>query len=221
MMDPDQEYQEMDRFEERAREIIQRMDADLLASILREYEALEQQVSTPEAVGSCNAFITTPLGAKIQVTSRGASLEYSWGQLVDFIKRRLKEGCSVDGSNGTYKQQPAQQQPVQQQPAQQQPAQQQPAQQVLNANGKEYRAEKLSVEMKNGKYYYAVTGGQFTQFGVRIWPEVLQSIGIDVKDNPVPDITDLSGYIATYIEGPSRSDPLKIVPQKVVSLRKA
>lgn len=42
--------------------------------------------------------------------------------------------------------------------------------------------DEIIVEMKDSKLYYKVIGGQFTKFGVRVWPEVLKAAGLPVEN---------------------------------------
>jgi hypothetical protein len=37
----------------------------------------------------------------------------------------------------------------------------------------------IILEMKDGKPYYKIYGGQFSKFGVRVWPETLRAAGVD------------------------------------------
>ena len=72
-----------------------------------------------------------------------------------------------------------------------------------------------------GSLYWKCKGHPFNQFGVTIWEEALPS---ELKDRALADLTqdlDLTGWVATYTLQPSKDDPDKLVPDKVVSLTKA
>lgn len=50
-------------------------------------------------------------------------------------------------------------------------------------NYRDYDAEVISVSSDDdGKPVYKIKGGPFTKFGVRVWPEVLPLLGVDVGD---------------------------------------
>jgi hypothetical protein len=64
------------------------------------------------------------------------------------------------------------------------------------------------------KVYWKVQGGQFSQYGVTVWPEVLEAAGLSgVLEHP-PQEYDLAGYTAYY----TLNDEGK--PKKVVNLAK-
>jgi hypothetical protein len=100
------------------------------------------------------------------------------------------------------------------------PAPQEPIHQPIDDGGnglpevKHFTAERMSVEMKDEKYYYKVIGKPFTQYGVTVWPEVLEDAGLDVTPGqPVPNI---AGWRADYIEALNKNN--KMTPQKVTRL---
>lgn len=75
-----------------------------------------------------------------------------------------------------------------------------------------FDAELLVGSTSGDKVYWKVQGGQFSKFGVTIWPEVLEAAGIGDLD---PAQTyDLKGYTAYYV----LKDTGK--PDKVVNLAK-
>jgi len=41
-----------------------------------------------------------------------------------------------------------------------------------------FMGDEISVELKDDTLYYKIKGGQFTKYGVRVWPEVLTAAGI-------------------------------------------
>jgi hypothetical protein len=69
-----------------------------------------------------------------------------------------------------------------------------------NGNGQSFIAESLVANVMDGKVYWAVQGGQFTQYGVRIWPEVLEAAGYDPDELDPTEKHDLDGITAYYTE---------------------
>lgn len=63
---------------------------------------------------------------------------------------------------------------------------------------KSFIAEKLSVSTSEGKTFFKVKGGNFTQYGVPVWPEVLNPAGIVITDPANPP--SIQGWKAEYIE---------------------
>lgn len=79
-------------------------------------------------------------------------------------------------------------------------------------------ALRMSVEMKDGKYYYHVMTDlpQYRKYGISIWPEELKACNIDVTPGqPIPDI---AGWRAEYIEyesnGRKRAKVTRLLPPK-------
>ncbi len=79
---------------------------------------------------------------------------------------------------------------------------------------KSITAERLSVSMKDGKYYYKVVGKPFTEYGITVWPEVFEAVGLEVKPDALPNI---AGWYVEYTEKPA-NDKGKIWPDKVTRL---
>lgn len=83
-------------------------------------------------------------------------------------------------------------------------------------SGESFEAKTLMVSTYNGKPSYKVAGGQFSKYGVTIWPEILnqvtncEALAITTPDNPA---YDLSGYKAIYETKDGK-------PHKVVYLEK-
>jgi hypothetical protein len=74
---------------------------------------------------------------------------------------------------------------------------------------------------EKGSLYWKCKGHPFNQYGVTIWEE---SLPPELKEKAITDLSqdlDLTGWVATYSLQPSRNDPDKLVPDKVVSLTKA
>ena len=82
---------------------------------------------------------------------------------------------------------------------------------------KTFTADKLSVSMSDGKYYFKVVGKPFTQYGIPIWEEALKACNIDVTPGqPVPDV---AGWRADYVEyqskdGKKRMKVTRLLPPK-------
>ena len=75
-------------------------------------------------------------------------------------------------------------------------------------------ADRLSVSMKDGKYYYKVIGKPFTEYGITVWPEVFEAAGLTVKPDALPNI---AGWYVEYSEKPA-NDKGKVWPDKVTRL---
>jgi hypothetical protein len=78
-----------------------------------------------------------------------------------------------------------------------------------------FDAVELVGESSGGKESWKVKGGKFTQYGVRIWPEILDAAGIPSENLDVSRTYKLDGYTAYYVENDKGN------PQKVVNLAKA
>lgn len=61
-------------------------------------------------------------------------------------------------------------------------------------NAKTFFAQTLSVTSEDDKTFYKVKGGEFSKFGVTVYPEVLRAAGIELKSQP------LDGWQAWYNE---------------------
>jgi hypothetical protein len=217
---PESGTQAEDPYLEKANKLIDMVDVNMLAHLLRKAGALDEQYKLPEAVGSCSTYIVGPGGAEILITSRGASLAYAWDQMVGFIKLRLQEGYKpvVKGSRSDSS-------VGHTGPAQSAPASQavvtptQPAQPVTSGV-KEFACAKLELSIIGDKTYYKMHSQEpmFKQFGLTVWPEVFQNAGIDVTK--LANNMDFTGWIAAYEEKPNPKDTSK-TQRKVTSLRKA
>lgn len=72
---------------------------------------------------------------------------------------------------------------------------------------------KLYCTLTDGKMYFKVAGGQYVKYGVTVWPEVLDGVGIkwgELQAKPY----DFPGYKAVYVKNAKGS------PQKVIRLEK-
>ena len=83
-----------------------------------------------------------------------------------------------------------------------------------------FQAVDMVGSTSQGKTYWKVRGGQFTKFGVTIWPETLKVAGFDMDALDPAEVYDLTGYKAFYILNAEKSTPEKEVPEKVVALTK-
>jgi len=89
---------------------------------------------------------------------------------------------------------------------------QQPAANPQPPTGGSFLADKLTATVDDGNAYWKVRGGQYTKFGVTIWPEALVDAGFDFDElNPMKPV-DLSGWTAHYVLNDNGK------PKKVVKL---
>lgn len=75
-----------------------------------------------------------------------------------------------------------------------------------------FTANKLTATVDKGNVYWKVTGGVFQKFGVNVWPEVLDEIGLSDLD-PLKQY-DLAGWTAVYITNENGS------PKKITQMHK-
>lgn len=80
---------------------------------------------------------------------------------------------------------------------------------------KSFTAERLSVETKDGKFYYKVIGQPFVKHGVRVWDEVLAAAGITVDHANPGNPPNIAGWKAEYTEKLYND---KMTPDKVTRL---
>ena len=76
-----------------------------------------------------------------------------------------------------------------------------------------FEAERLVGSTTGDKVYWKVQGGKFSQYGVTIWPEVLEAAGFAADQDPTQEY-NLEGYTAYY----TLNDKQK--PNKIVNLAK-
>jgi len=91
-----------------------------------------------------------------------------------------------------------------------------------NGNTLTFQPQSLEYAGKsnNDSLYWKCKGHPFNQYGVIIWEEALPS---ELKEKAKADLTqdlDITGWLATYTQKPSKDDPNRLVPDKVVSLTK-
>ncbi len=102
------------------------------------------------------------------------------------------------------------------------PAPQEPHYESIDDSGQEtpasktFVADKLNVDMHNGKFYFKVIGAPWTQYGVTVWPEVLEQAKVQVDFNSVPPrVPSIAGWKAEYV---MKEHNGKMVPDKVTKL---
>lgn len=76
-----------------------------------------------------------------------------------------------------------------------------------------FMTEKLLVTNSSGKMYYKVVGKPFTKFGVTVWPEVLDTTGMQVNRLEAREY-NFPNYKAIYIKNGKGN------PEKVIRLEK-
>lgn len=78
----------------------------------------------------------------------------------------------------------------------------------------EFPAQFIALEVKDGKAYYKIKGGNYTKHGVRVWEEVLVNAGIDVASMPLTGMK-LEGLnaVAMIYNGDTKN------PKKVTALK--
>ena len=157
-------------------------------------EQLARQVPN-EAGFSVNMFLKNEVMGRLQFTFRGATSD-EWGIVladVDRFAHYMREkGWKFDGEL----------------PAQTIP-QSEPVRVPVDDGGNEQpsvkvaTAGRLSIEMKDGKYFYKVADAIFaqgergTKYGIAVYPEVLSAAQLDVREGqPVPNI---AGWRVDYI----------------------
>jgi hypothetical protein len=167
-----------------------------------------------EAGFSTNLFLNHSKMGRVQFTFRGRTSQ-DWGATLEDLDRFLHY---MSGKGWTFDGKPQDAHEII--PAQTQEPIHQPIDDGGNAmpEVKSFIADKLSVSMNNGKYYYKVIGGVFKQYGVTVWPEILVLAGLNVSEGqPVPNI---AGWRAEYIEedgkepGKKRMKVTRLLPPK-------
>lgn len=82
--------------------------------------------------------------------------------------------------------------------------------QIVNNDGQWFDAETLSASMNNGKTYWKIKGGRFSQYGITIWPEVLSAAGFHKEALNPATVYDVKGYKAQYVLN-SQGKPDKVI----------
>ena len=68
------------------------------------------------------------------------------------------------------------------------------------SGSKSFTAESLSVSVQEGQAYFKVKGGQFTKYGVNIWPEVMEQSGFNMEEINPMEPPNIAGMVAHYSE---------------------
>lgn len=176
----------------------------------------------PEAPASLNFYGVTSKGWNVQFTLRDADEMNLVMRFAEFSKL-LEEKYHVTPKPVGQQPQPtpADYAPPVVAPAALAPMPPAPATQATfepgsKANLLEFDAVSLDGSMNKGKTYWKVKGGQFSKYGVTVWPEVLEAAGFDIAHLD-PNVTyDLHGFKARYQMGPNDQGVMK--PEKVYEL---
>ena len=177
-----------------------------------------QEIAQPAEAGfSTNMFLNHPMMGRVQFTFRGATAR-DWGMVMEDVGRFLHymkdKGWNFDGYAAAK--------PAEAPQTPQPPDPNEPQYTNVDDSGSElppvksFVAERLSVKMEDGKYFYKVMGGQFNQWGISVWPEVLEACRINVTDPASPP--SINGWTAEYTEiqkdGKTRRKVTRLLPPK-------
>ena len=164
-----------------------------------ELETLRSANPLPEAPASVNLKIADDGTYDVWFTFRGHSREALADGIPEMVKRL--QGVGIIASDEALAQRRAERENTR-------AAIRAPQQQVNPAAGanppatngqpKTFPAQTLVPSVNEGKTYFKVKGGQFTKYGVKVWPEVLQEVGFDLDQLDATQTYDLSRYEAIY-----------------------
>jgi hypothetical protein len=175
----------------------------------------QETVAPAEAGFSTNMFLNHPRMGRLQFTFRGAT-SHDWGNVLEDVDRFLRymseKGWKFDGEK-TEAPSPAQP-----------PAPDKPKYQPIDDSGSDlpsvnsFTAEKMTVDMHDGKFFFKVMGGKFTKFGINVWDEVLQAAGLRFDAAQPGNVPLIAGWRADYIEevkdGKTRRKITRLLPPK-------
>ena len=170
-------------------------------------------MGSTEAPRSVNFKGVTSTGWLCQWTIRAITNEELLESQEDLVKRLIKIGVVPYGASkpATVSQNTPPTQPEFQTTTQPPPVQ---AEGLTNPDATyTFEAERLVGSTTGDKTYWKVQGGKFSQYGVTIWPEVLEAAGFAADQDPTQEYT-LEGYTAYYTLNE------KGKPNKVVNLAK-
>ena len=160
----------------------------------------EEKIPLPEAPASINFKVVDKDGFNYQITLRDFSENALMGRVKAIRSWLLENSFVPPGKQSTGNGSPP--------PASVPPPSTQPDGDLL------FEAELLVGSTSGDKTYWKVQGGQFSKYGVTIWPEVLDAAGFDASQLDATSTYNLNGYTAYY----SLKDTGK--PDKVVNLSK-
>ena len=191
----------------------------------------------PEAPASFSFIVTTPGGFEVLATVRNDQLAHLVDEFPNFERELLAAGytpvyryggppapaVSPPPAASTPTGRPASalmppptlapdwQPPEGAPPSEGQPqAAGQPTVSPAPAASASFEAESLVGEMKdNGRAYWKVKGGKYTEFGVRVWDEVLEEAGFDLAALQAGTAYGLQGFTAHYTTN-GNGNPKKI-----------
>jgi hypothetical protein len=175
-----------------------------------------QDVAQPAEAGfSTNMFLNHPRMGRLQFTFRGASSR-DWGVVLEDVDRFLRymseKGWRFDGEKPEAPQQPIPQPPDE------------PRYESIDDGGNPqpevntFTAERLIVDMHDGKFFFKVIGGKFTKFGINVWDEVLKAANIKFDPAQPGNLPNIQGWRADYVEefkdGKTRRKVTRLLPPK-------
>ena len=164
----------------------------------------EQIAKLAEAPASINFYGVTGKGWNIQITLRDAD-EYNlmerFGKLTVWLDEHHVTPKPVGAQPGAPKAEPA-------------PAQPEAEKANLGIGHYDgiFDANELTCKIEDGQTYWKVRGGQFTKYGITVWPEVFKATGLEFDPMKAP--YSLAGWKAAYIVGDEGK------PKKVIALLK-
>lgn len=183
-------------------------------------EAIKERL--PEAPASITAKVSDPNGFDLLVTLRADTMNELFKQWRAFSDIMVSNEFFPQGKPRAGAQLPP---PPPEPTAAEVEAELNPdmaqASQPQAVNGLTFEAETLAASVNDGKTYWKVKGGQFSKYGVTVWPEVLQAAiqsgalwDIEGELDPLQTYP-LSGIIAHYAVND------KGQPSKVTMLQRA
>lgn len=78
---------------------------------------------------------------------------------------------------------------------------------VGNGSSEKFMGDKIVVETKGDKVYYKITGGKWSKYGVRVWPEVLGNFGIKTDKLKAGTTYNLARWCTVDMDG---DKPIKV-----------
>jgi len=128
-----------------------------------------------EAPASATVKIVSPAGFDWMLTARDVTVAGLLDKIAQMEEYLLRHDWSASGGR-------------------------QQASQVSGDGGRSFTAESLSVSVQEGQAYFKVKGGQFTKYGVNIWPEVMEKSGFNMEEINPMEPPNIAGMVAHYSE---------------------